>query len=230
MVTAAQAKIPGKAAAFYDVDGTLLRTNVIHAYAYYAVNLPTLAGKLGRAIRLAASLPLYGVAEAINRKLFNDIFYKNYEGISKDRLWVLGEELFDRVLKPSLFRGAADLIRRSKQDGVRQVLVTGALDFVTEPLARYLDVDEWVANKLEFRDDYATGHILKPVLAGGEKALWVRRWAEKGGYDLDASFAYADSHSDYPMLSVVGNPVATNPDFKLKAAARAADWPVLVLE
>jgi hypothetical protein len=43
VVAAAQAKIPGKAAAFYDVDGTLLRTNVIHAYAYYAVNLPTLA-------------------------------------------------------------------------------------------------------------------------------------------------------------------------------------------
>jgi HAD superfamily hydrolase (TIGR01490 family) len=142
----------------------------------------------------------------------------------------LGEELFEKVLKPSLFRGAPDLIRRSKQDGVTQVLVTGALDFVTEPLARYLDVDHWVANRLEFRDGFATGNIVKPVLAGGEKARWVRRWAEQNGYDLDASFAYADSYSDYSMLSIVGNPVATNPEFKLKAAARAADWPVLHLE
>src|SRR5688500_4963140 len=118
------------AAAFYDVDGTLLKTNVVHAYAYYAANLPSLSDKLGRSIRLAASLPLYYAAESINRKLFNDIFYKNYEGISQDRLVILGEELFEKILKPSIFRGAPDLIRRSKKDGVAQVLVTGALDFV----------------------------------------------------------------------------------------------------
>ena len=28
-------------AAFYDVDGTLIKTNIVHAFAYYALNQPS---------------------------------------------------------------------------------------------------------------------------------------------------------------------------------------------
>ncbi len=218
-----------KTAAFYDVDGTLISTNVIHAYAYYALNSPSMLDRVKRASKLIGSLPMYWIADKYDRKAFNDAFYANYKGFTEDRLVILGEEIFEKIIRPNIFEGAFSLIKNSKAQGHDQILITGAIDYITKPLAQYLGVDDWVANRLEIKDGFATGRLIKPMIAGANKALWVRRYAEKKGYDLDGSFAYADSGSDIPLLSVVGNPCAVNPDFKLKTTARAYDWPVLNL-
>jgi HAD superfamily hydrolase (TIGR01490 family) len=217
-------------AAFYDVDGTLIRTNVVHAYAYYAVNAPHMLDKITKAAGLVASLPLYWIADKFDRRKFNESFYKNYAGYSQDRLVVIGQEVFDNVIRPNIFEGARSLLEKSREQGHRQILITGALDVITEPLADFLGVDDFVGNKLELKDGVATGRLEKPVVAGANKALWVRRYAERHDIDLDGSFAYADSGSDIPLLSVVGNPCAVNPDFRMKTNARAYDWPVLNLK
>lgn len=216
-----------EAAAFYDVDGTLVGTNVVHTYAYYAVNVPGIGDKLRRTAGLVASLPFYAVADKIGRKFFNDLFYRNYAGLTEDRIWVLGEEMFDRFLRPRLFPEMIDLIRRSRDEGYRQVLVTGAIEAVVRPMAAFLEMDDWVANRLEVIDGTATGRLLPPVLAGPAKAAWVREYAAKHGLDLSRCRAYADSASDIPMLSTVGRPCAVNPDTNLKATADAHDWPTL---
>lgn len=220
---------PRRSAAFYDVDGTLIKTNVVHAYAYYAMNSPAMSDKVGKTAGLLASLPLYWIADKFDRRVFNEAFYKNYAGFSEDRLIILGEEVFEKIIKPNIFPGALSLIKRSQEQGHAQILVTGALDVVTKPLADFLGVDDFVGNRLEIKDGFATGRLLKPMIAGANKALWLRRYAEEHGYDLDRSFAYADSGSDIPLLSVVGNPCAVNPDFRMRTTARAYDWPVLNL-
>ncbi len=217
--------MPG--AAFYDVDGTLIDANVIHAYAYYAANGPTLSGKLKRTAGLVASLPFYAVADKMGRKFFNDIFYRNYAGLSEDRLWVLGQEMFDRVLRRRVFADMVDLMKRSRAEGYSQVLITGAISPIVKPIAEYLEVDAWFANELEIIDGEATGRLVPPVLAGPEKAAFLRRYATENDLDLNLCRAYADSASDIPMLSTVGRPVAVNPDTNLKATALAHDWPVI---
>ena len=158
-------------AAFYDMDGTLLGANIVHAYAYYALNAQTVTGKLARTAQLLASLPAYAVVDKVDRKLFNEMFYKNYKGFSEDRLVLIGEEVFERVLKPSIFKGVPEHIARSKEQGHLQVIVTGGIDYITEPLAAYLGFDDFVANRLEIKDGYATGRIVKPFIAGANKAL-----------------------------------------------------------
>jgi HAD superfamily hydrolase (TIGR01490 family) len=219
----------GATAAFYDVDGTLIKTNVVHAYAYYALNAQRIGDRVKRTAGLLASLPLFWVADKYDRKAFNDAFYKNYAGFSEDRLIILGEEVFEKVIKPNIFDGARDLMSRSRDLGHHQVLVTGAIDYVTRPLAEYLGADDWVANRLEIKDGVATGRLMQPMIAGANKATWVRHYAEERGMKLDDCFAYADSGSDLPMLSVVGRPCAVNPDFRLRTTARAYQWPVLEL-
>ena len=217
-----------KAAAFYDVDGTLVDANVLHAYAFYARHVPTLTGKLRRNVGLLASLPVYAVADRMGRKFFNDLFYKNYAGITDDRLHCLGYELFDKVIRKRIFRDMLDLMKRSRAEGYQQVLVTGAISHIVRPIAEYLEVDEWFANELEMLDGHATGRLRPPVLAGPEKAAFVRRYALDNDMDLNACRAYADSGSDIPMLSAVGRPVAVNPDTNLKATATAHNWPIIL--
>jgi len=217
-------------AAFYDVDGTLIKINIVHAFAFYASRHASLAESTRRTIKTALSIPVFWAADKLSRKWFNEIFYRSYEGASEDRLVVLAEELFEDVVKPNIYPRAKDLIDESRRSGCRQVLLSGALDFTMRPLARYLGVDDLIANKLEFVDNYATGKLRKPFVAGATKAEIMRQYAREHGIDLAESWAYSDSFSDYAMLAVVGHPTACNPDLRLRSMARSYDWPVLDLD
>jgi HAD superfamily hydrolase (TIGR01490 family) len=216
-------------AAFYDVDGTLIRTNIVHSFAYYAARHPSLAKSFRNVVGTVASIPMFLVADRISRKWFNELFYKRYEGISEDRLVLLAEELFEDVLQPALYPGAKGLIDESRRAGCKQVLISGALDFTMKPLAEYLGVDDYIANRLEFSDGYATGKLGKPFIAGATKAQIIRDYAVEHDIDLSKSYAYSDSYSDVTMLAVCGRPTAVNPDYRLKNVARSYDWPVLDL-
>jgi HAD superfamily hydrolase (TIGR01490 family) len=217
------------AAAFYDMDGTLVRTNLVHAFAYNARNQQGLWRSVVKTLSTFASVPLFMAADLYNRRLFNDIFFVRYKGESEDRLRYLADELFDSAIKPSIFPGAYELIEKSRELGLRQVLVTGALDITVEPLARHLKIDDYVTNRLEFVDGYATGRLLPPVMAAATKASWIRIYAEKERLNLSDCYSYSDSMSDLPMLSVVGHPTAVNPDLRLRNTALQHDWPILDL-
>jgi HAD superfamily hydrolase (TIGR01490 family) len=217
------------AAAFYDLDGTLVRTNLVHAFAYNARNQQGLWRSLTRTVTTALGVPAFLAADFYSRRLFNDVFFRRYTGESEDRLRYLADELFDNVIRPSIFPGAYELIDNSRRMGLRQVLVTGALDLTVRPLARHLGIDEFVTNRLEFSGGKATGRLLPPVMAAATKASWIRVYAEKEGLSLSECYSYSDSMSDLPMLSVVGHPTAVNPDFRLRNTALQHDWPILDL-
>ena len=139
------------------------------------------------------------------------------------------DDAFDSVLKKAIYPSARDLVSRCRDEGHDVVLVSGALDFLMDRLAAHLGATHVIANKLEIKDNYATGRLLRPVVAGPEKALLVRKHARTHGHDLDDCFAYSDSYSDVPMLSVVGHPAAVNPDKRLELLAGAYHWPIIHL-
>ena len=218
-----------RAAAFYDLDGTLIRTNLVHVLGYYARNDQGLLKSLRSTLATVAGIPLFLATDLVSRRLFNDSFFKWYRGQSRDRLRFLADELHERVIRPAIYPGTRALIENSRRCGLRQVVVTGALEVSIRPLLDDLGIDDFVANRLEFADGRATGRLSPPVLASATKALWIREYAEREDLSLNDSYAYADSMSDLPMLSVVGHPTATNPDFRLKYTARRHDWPVIDL-
>jgi len=221
--------MPRGAAAFYDLDGTLVSTNLVHAFLYNAKNQQGLLKSVFKTVATLASVPLFLGADLYSRRLFNDVFFVRYKGESEDRLRYLADELFVNAIQPSIFPGAYELIDKSKRLGLRQVLVTGALDLTVRPLAKHLGIDDYVTNRLEFVDGAATGRLLPPVMAAATKASWMRIYAEKEELNLSDCYAYSDSMSDLPMLSVVGHPTAVNPDFRLRATAHQHDWPILDL-
>ena len=218
---------PVKKAAFYDVDGTLIRTNIVDAYAYYAMNSGSVLESAKRVGRAMAKGPLFWALDKYNRKLFNESFYREYEGLTEDRLRLLSQDLFDDVLEDAIFPGSYDLIEEARKSGCRIVLVTGSLDFTMEPLARHLKADDLIANRMQFVGNVATGRVMPPLLEGAHKAKVMRDYCVKHGLQLDKSHAYTDSMSDYPMLAIVGRPTAVNPDMRLRTTARSYEWPIL---
>ncbi len=216
-------------AAFYDVDGTLIQINIVHTFAFYAARQASWTKSVSTTLSTVMSVPLFAAADKISRKWFNELFYNYYEGFSQDRLEILSEELFDEIIKPKIFPRTVDLIEESKRAGCRQVIVTGALDFTMRPLARYLGIEDVIANRLEFKNGWATGKLAKPFVGGATKPVLMRNYAKEHGLDLAECFAYSDSYSDFPMLAVVGRPTACNPDRRLRSVARSYDWPVIEL-
>ncbi|ABS25422.1 HAD family phosphatase [Anaeromyxobacter sp. Fw109-5] len=217
---------PGRAA-FFDVDGTLVRTNIVHAFAFYAMNQGSILGTAFQTARTVLSVPLFAAADKVNRKVFNELFYRYYTGQSEDRLETLAEELFEDVLRPAIYPGTPRLVDETRRAGCRVVLVTGALDFTVRRLAEHLGADDLIANRMRFVQGVATGRVIPPIIEGAHKALAIRDYCVREGLALEKSFAYSDSFSDYPMLAVVGHPAAVNPDARLARVARAYEWPVL---
>jgi len=220
----------GQAAAFYDLEGTLVSTNLVHTLGFYARRQQGLFATIKKSAGTLAKLPLFGITDLYSRNVFNELFFKSYEGESEDRLRYFSQELFEDVLKPAIYDGTPELIAQAKKLGQRQIVITGALDFTVKPLVDYLGIDELAANRLEFVNGYATGRLLPPVMASATKARWIREYAEREDINLSDSFAYSDSISDLPMLSIVGHPVAVNPDFRLKQTALQHDWAILDLK
>ena len=220
----------GQAAAFYDLEGTLVSTNLVHTLAFYSRRQQGILSTVKKSIGTLAKLPLFGITDLYSRNVFNEFFFQSYKGESEDRLRYFSDELFEEVLKPAIFDGTAELIAQSKKIGQKQIVISGALDFTIARLMDYLGIEEYAANRLEFVNGFATGRILPPVMASATKAKWMREYSEKNDISLSESYAYSDSISDLPMLSIVGHPVAVNPDFRLKQTATQHDWAILDLK
>ncbi|XXY54931.1 HAD family hydrolase [Sorangium sp. So ce269] len=221
--------LPHMPASYFDVDGTLVTTNLVHPTVFYMLNQPTPMHSLAKLGRALVKAPWMAMAELQDRRLFNELLFSSFDGVSEDRLVALAEEAFAKVLKPAIYGKARDLVKCSLDKGHDVVLISGALDFLMQLLAEHLGATGIIANRLEVKDGFATGKLLRPVVAGPEKARLIREHAHAHGHNLDECFAYSDSYSDVPMLSVVGYPAAVNPDRKLKLLAQAYHWPILHL-
>lgn len=216
-------------ASYFDVDGTLVSSNLMHTAVWYMandINPLRSAKKLGT---LLARAPKLLWAEVRDRRTFNELLFEAFRGTSDDRLHVLADEAYEWCMKGKIYSGARDIITRAKDLGHEVVLVSGALDFLLERLAADLGADHWVGNRLEIHDGYATGKLLRPVVAGPTKSRLIANHARDNGHELAECFGYSDSYSDVPMLSVVGRPAVINPDPKLLRMARTYQWPIIEL-
>jgi HAD superfamily hydrolase (TIGR01490 family) len=115
-------------------------------------------------------------------------------------------------------------IRDHRAHGHRTILLTAAAEPYLKPLAPLFDLV--IGAELEVRDGRYTGFMSSPPLVGEARAAWLRRWALQEGVDLRHSYAYADSHSDLPLLRAVGNPVVVSPDSALFRYAKRRRWPI----
>ena len=176
-----------------------------------------------------ASVPLFLAADFFNRRLFNDIFFVRYKGESEDRLraWPTSCSTPPSARRSSRAPTSSSTNRVSW--GCGRCWSRARWTSRSGPLAKHLKIDDYVTNRLEFVDGYATGRLLPPMMAAATKASWMRIYAEKEKLNLSDCYGYSDSMSDLPMLSVVGHPTAVNPDLRLRNTALQHDWPILDL-
>jgi fatty acyl-CoA reductase len=215
----------GDVLAVFDVDGTLVQTNVIEYFLWMRLRDQPLDAWPRFLAAMASRAPRWLYLERRSRAEFQRAFYREYDGLDLERMRQLGREALEAITLRRVFPEGLRRIRAHKRAGHRVLLLTGALDVVVEPLAELLEVDLDCA-RLLVRDGRLTGDLESPPAAGEARATLLQAYADRHGLDLGASFAYADAISDLPMLETVGLPVVVNPDARLSQVADQRGWRV----
>ncbi|MGD0083570.1 MAG: HAD-IB family phosphatase [Acidimicrobiales bacterium] len=210
--------------AVFDLENTLIASNVVESYAWLATRHVDRAERARIVTGLLAEGPRLLALDRRDRSDFLRSFYRRYEGAPVDRLRLDGQELWSDLLALRSFPDGLARLREHRTLGHRTVLITGALDFVVEPLQPLFD--EIICGQLGERDGKFTGEMVSSPPTGEARALLMEDLASAAGLGRDQIVAYADSTSDLPMLEAAGLPVAVNPEVKLAAIARRRGWSI----
>ncbi|MGO8876117.1 MAG: HAD-IB family phosphatase [Acidimicrobiales bacterium] len=210
--------------AVFDLENTLIASNVVESYAWLATRHLDRAERAKIVAGLLAEGPRLLALDRRDRGDFLRSFYRRYEGAPVERLRLDGVELWSDLLALRSFPDGLARLRQHRALGHRTVLITGALDFVVEPLRPLFD--EIICGRLGERDGAFTGELVDSPPTGEARALLMEDLARLAGLERDQIVAYADSTSDLPMLEAAGLPVAVNPEAKLAAIARRRGWSI----
>lgn len=216
----------GRAAAFFDLDRTLLRRSSALALAG-SFRERGLIGR-GQLAKAAAWQLLFAArgasAEAVRRASEDGMLILS--GLRVAELQALVAEAMEPVLKPLVYSDPLELVRSHRDRDEPIYIVSATLQEIVDELARELGFDGALGSTCEIVDGTYTGRSLRACHGPG-KAAALRELAARQGIDLARSTAYSDSHTDLPFLEAVGHPVAVNPDRELCRLARERGWPVL---
>jgi alcohol-forming fatty acyl-CoA reductase len=214
---------PDRQLAAFDLENTLVASNVVESYAWLATRHLPLTDRARLTARILREAPSLLALDRRDRGDFLRSFYRRYDGAPENLLRHDATELFNNLLLRRSFPAGIARVRRHRALGHRTVLITGALDFVVEPMRPLFD--EVICARLASGvDGRLTGRLEKLPPTGEARALVLAEYAASEGMDLGESIAYADSASDLPLLECVGFPVAVNPEAKLAAIARRRGW------
>lgn len=215
-----------RAAAFFDLDRTLLRRSSALALAgafreHGVIGRGQLAKAAGWQLLFAAR---GANAETVRKAAEDGLMVLKGFAVADLRGLVAGA--MEPVLKPLVYHDALALAREHRERGEPTYVVSATLQEIVEELARELGFDGAIGSTCEIEDGLYTGRSLRACHGEG-KAAALRELATEQGFDLSASTAYSDSHTDLPFLEAVGNPVAVNPDRRLRELALDRGWPIL---
>ena len=216
-----------RAAAFFDVDNTVMQgasifhlARGLHRRQFFTTRDILAAAWKQAYFRLAGVEDPEHVADARASAL------GFIAGHTVAELEELGEEIFDEAMAHRIWPGTRALAQLHLDEGQRVWLVTAAPIEIAQIIARRLGLTGAMGTVSEHRAGAYTGELVGEMLHGPAKAAAVRALAEREGLDLARCSAYSDSFNDLPLLSLVGDPCAINPDARLRAHARAAGWRV----
>jgi HAD superfamily hydrolase (TIGR01490 family) len=207
----------------FDVDHTITRHSTASRFMMRAVARGLVPW------RIAAALPWYGLTYRLGLLRFKDRneAFPSLRGSSRTDLEALAAETFEQRVRGDLNPQIEQLIRSRLAAGRRVVFATSSLDIIVAPLAAYLGVRDVIATMLEFENGVATGRVAGLPLFRDEKRRRVLAFIrEASGNPRRCSF-HSDSIYDLPLLEQVGEPVAVNPDFRLRRIARRRGWPII---
>lgn len=213
---------PERCLAVFDLENTLIASNVVASYSWLATQYLDPAQRARFVARTLREAPRLLALDRRDRSDFLRYFYRRFEGAPVDRLGADAREMLSDLLMAKSFPDGIRRIRQHRRMGHRTLLITGALDLVVAPLRPLFD--DIIAAEMGADGGVYDGRLVSAPPTGEARYQMLADYAAGRGLDLRQSVAYADGTSDLPMLEAVGFPVAVNPETKLASLARRRGW------
>ena len=216
--------------ALFDLDNTLLSGDSDYEWTQHLVS----KGVLDRATFEARNDEFYAQYKAGTMDIYEFLDFQllSLAQNSRTDLEAWHDDFMTSRILPMLGQKARDLVKCHQNNGDLCALVTATNSFVTGPIARELGIPHLIATIPAHENGQFTGKPRGlPAFREG-KITRVNAWLESMGLwmgNFERSWFYSDSLNDLPLLAMVSDPVAVDPDSTLKAHAEAAGWPVLNL-
>ena len=213
--------------ALFDLDNTLIAGDSDHAWGEFLVSKE--------------------LVDAEEYKKANDRYFIDYQQgtldihdylafslrplthYSTQEMHTWREVFIEECIRPLLLPAATELLNKHREAGDQLLIITATNRFITEPIARLLGVNELIAAEPEFINGRYTGKIVGVPSFREGKVTRLNQWLAEKDLSLKNSWFYSDSHNDLPLLELVDNPVAVDPDEALHQRATQAGWPILSL-
>lgn len=215
------------AAAFFDVDNTMIMGASLYYFAkgLAARNYFT-SRDVASFIWQQAKFRIAGTENPDDVMTIRDNALAFVAGRTVAEIVEAGEEIYEESMADRIWTGTRALAQQHLDSGQRVWLITATPIELASLISTRLGLTGALGTVSEIEDGIYTGRLVGEPMHGEAKAVAVRALAEREGLDLQRCSAYSDSANDVPMLSMVGRPVAVNPDGELKAIALARGWEV----
>ena len=217
---------PGRAAAFFDLDRTLIRGSAnfpLAVAAFRAGHVPP-RQLLQDAVNAVAFVT--GGATDERSAALRERILRAVAGRPAADVIALGDAFIPKVAA-GVLPEARVLLEQHARAGEDRVVVSASPIEIVGRLADEIGLEGAVGTRSEIVDGCYTGRLEGAFCYGAGKVVEVQRLARERGYDLARCTAYSDSVSDLPFLEAVGTAVAVNPEKELRAVARERGWRVV---
>ncbi len=214
--------------AIFDLDNTLIADDSDYLWGKFLVSHGIVDGK---------------IYDHVNAKFYEDyqdgtldmlaflrFALKPLADHSLDQLHVWREQFLKEMISPIFLKAAKELVEKHRALGHTLLVITATNYFITEPIVKKMyGIENLIATMPELVEGRYTGEIVGiPCFQTGKVTL-LNAWLEKMGESLEGSYFYSDSHNDLPLLQLVDNPVAVDPDEKLRQFAEDKNWKMISL-
>ncbi len=214
-------------AAFFDVDETLVRGATIF-WAARAMFVQKLfgVGELLYAARQTFRYSLFG-ENPDEVGTFGERAAQVAAGNPVSELEAIAEDLYEKYFVPRAYQVTYRRLKEHLAAGNQVWLISASPWIITEVIAKHVGAAGGIGTRIAVEDGFLTPRLEGGLMHGEAKARVAETLAEENDIDLELSWAYSDAASDIPLLSMVGNPVAVNPDRELARYAADAGWEIL---
>jgi HAD superfamily hydrolase (TIGR01490 family) len=169
---------------------------------------------------------------SITAQAFCDFYVSTLAGRSPAQWQPLCEQFLHEVVAPRIPASAHALVEKHLREGDTLVLTTATNRVITELTAQHLGIEALIATEVEVLGGMCSGRTTGKLNMREGKVMRLHDWLQAHGLApalLAQATFYSDSTNDLPLLGAVAEPVAVDPDDRLRAHAQAAGWQLLEL-
>ena len=152
-------------------------------------------------------------------------YIRGYTMDEADQVW---SWVVDTLVSKNWREDTCQIFDQHREERYLTVLVSGTPVPLLERIADEISANYCVGTELEIEAGRYTGRSSGPACIADQKVSLTKAFFKTNGIEIDyeASYAYADSASDKDLLEMVGHPVATYPDQRLRQIAVERDWQI----